>query len=529
MKGLPTPIDPVQLAVMLQGYNKDRVDYLVQGFIFGFILGFEGHAETRQVKNLKSAEQLPEIVREKLNKELLLGRISGPYCSPPLKNFVVSPLGLVPKKNPGKFRIIHHLSYPEGSSVNDGIPDRHAAVHYASVDDAVKVIKSLGQQCYLVKLDIESAFKIIPVHPSDYHLLGLHWDGAYYFDKTLPMGCRSSCAIFEAFSTAIEWVALHKLNIVGVKHILDDFLLMSVTLDAGNQARQSFEQMAQRIGIPLAPEKTEGPTTCLTFAGIELDTVCMEARLPADKRLKAIQQIQELLPKKRVTLKELQSIIGFLNFCCKVVIPGRAFLRRLMNLTIGLSKPSHHVRLNAEAKADLKAWLLFLDSFNGKAMFLDDAWLLASDLHLYTDASGTLGYGAFLDTEWFYGAWPDVWVSYNITLLELFPIMAALSLWGEQLANKRILLHTDNMALVHILNTQTSREGKIMMLVRKLVVTCMRHNIHFKAQHVPGICNQLADALSRQQVERFKELAPGAQPLPTQLPPHLQPSNLCLG
>ena len=64
----------------------------------------------------------PTSVNDKLSKELAAGRIVGPFDSPPFETFRVSPLGIVPKKLPGKFRLIHHLSYPEGLSVNDGIP-----------------------------------------------------------------------------------------------------------------------------------------------------------------------------------------------------------------------------------------------------------------------------------------------------------------------------------------------------------------------------------------------------------------------
>ena len=72
-------------------------------------------------KNLASALQHPVIVDNKLEKEISLNRIAGPFPSPPFSNLVISPLGVVPKKAEGEFRLIHHLSYPEGGSVNDCI------------------------------------------------------------------------------------------------------------------------------------------------------------------------------------------------------------------------------------------------------------------------------------------------------------------------------------------------------------------------------------------------------------------------
>ena len=166
---------------------------------------------------------------DKLSKELAAGRIVGPFDAPPFKPFRVSPLaalGIVAKKLPGEFRLIHHLSYPEGLSVNDGIPKELATVRYATIDDAVRLFKSPGKGCFLAKTDIKSAFRIIPVAPSHFPLLGMEWQGKFYFDKCLPMGCSSSCNIFETFSTALERIAKDKLHASSIIHILDNFLFI---------------------------------------------------------------------------------------------------------------------------------------------------------------------------------------------------------------------------------------------------------------------------------------------------------------
>ena len=135
-----------------------------------------------------------------------MDRIAGPFDQPPFESFWVSPLGLVPKKVPGEYRMIHHLSFPKGQSVNDGISVEYSHVQYATIDDAIKLIKEVGQGCYLAKTDFKSAFCIIPIRPEDYPLLGMTWQGKFYFDKCMPMGCSSSCRTFESFSTALDRV-----------------------------------------------------------------------------------------------------------------------------------------------------------------------------------------------------------------------------------------------------------------------------------------------------------------------------------
>ena len=128
----------------------------------------------------------------------------------------------------------------------------------------------------------------------------------------------------------------------------------------------------------------------MSFAGIELDTLKMEARLPPDKLVKTL--IEDFFGRKKVILKEMQSLIGILNFTCSVIVPGRTFLHRLINLTVGIRRPRYFIRLPREVKADLRIqWLEFLQCYNGKSFFLDYIWLSSSKLHLYTDASGSLG------------------------------------------------------------------------------------------------------------------------------------------
>ncbi|KAJ1103598.1 hypothetical protein NDU88_001019 [Pleurodeles waltl] len=166
------------------------------------------------------------VVARKLEKERALGRLAGPFRCPPLSGFVCSPLGVVPKKEPGQFRLIHNLSAPQGSSVNDAIDPQLCSVRYASVDNAVDKVRALGRGSLLAKTDIESAFRLLPVHPDDYHLLGFQFRGEYYFDQCMPMGCSISCSYFEQFSSFLQWVLSQRTGHREVIHYLDDFLIL---------------------------------------------------------------------------------------------------------------------------------------------------------------------------------------------------------------------------------------------------------------------------------------------------------------
>ena len=85
--------------------------------------------------------------------------------------------------------------------------------------------------------------------------------------------------------------------------------------------------------------------------------------------------------------------------------------------------------------------------------------------------------------------------------------MLSLHLWGHEMANCCILFFTDNEALVHVINKQSCKDKASILLMRALVLGCLRNNILFRAKHVRGVHNTLADSLSRLQVETFPTLS----------------------
>ncbi|XP_021367155.1 uncharacterized protein LOC110459297 [Mizuhopecten yessoensis] len=518
---LPTPIKVQVFLTHLAGYPQDKFQFLKMGFTEGFSLQYYGSRRFRTSKNLKSALDNVSVLKQKIEKEISLGRIQGPFQTPPFPNLQVSPLGLVPKKELNEFRVIHHLSYPQGTSINDGINPEDATVAYQTIDDAVRLVKHFGRGSLMAKTDIESAFRLIPIHPTDYELLGFQIDDKFYFDKVLPMGCSISCRLFEAFSSAIHWIMETKYQVAGVVHILDDFLFVAPPGSSKcMEDLANFLTFCQHTQIPIKQSKTVNPCTQLTFLGIELDSSKMEARLPMDKIIKMRQLLDQFSRRRKVTLRELQSLIGLLNFACKVISPGRTFLRRLINLTCGLQKPHHHVRLSREARADIAAWKVFIDSFNGVSMFLDDRWVTTPQLQFFTDASNR-GFGAIFNTSWLFGTWPASFTSYHITVKEFFAIVLAIEIWGPCLRNRCLLLYCDNMAVVDIINKQTSKDSTLMALTRRFVITSLRFNILFSARHIPGKSNILADHLSRLQVELFQQQAPHMERHSTPVPDHL--------
>ena len=525
-----TPINVDLLESYLEGHpDKHFVATLCSGLREGFRIGYHGPRNQTSYPNLRSANLHPDILEQNLLTEVLNGHTVGPFSTPPFPNFRISPLGLVPKKHSDKWRTIFHLSYPKKSpsSINANIPIEQFTLRYISIDNAIHLLLSLGKGAFMFKTDVQSAFRIIPVHPLDWELLGMQWKGLYFFDTVLPFGLRSASFLFNTLSDALEWIICHKLHIPGVLHILDDFFIACAPpRPQCSTALCQLLTLFTELDIPIAPGKTFPPSTHLEFMGILLDSMKMEARLPDNKLIRLRELVSSWQHKTCCRLRELQSLIGSLHFACKVVAPGRPFLRRMISLTRSLSNPSSFIRLGREFHKDLDMWALFLSSWHGVHLFLPPYSPSTDFIPLFTDAAGSIGYGAYLHPLWFNGKWlPQHQLAPNqdisIAWQELFPIYLACALWGSLWCNKHVRFSCDNLTVVSILNTKSSKTPRIMDLLRPIILLSLQHNFTLTAVHVAGLQNGTADSLSRFQMERFRELAPGASPTCYPIPEYL--------
>lgn len=521
-----TPVKVQEMLPFLREYpDRAAAELLEFGFRDGFRIPCVSATLAGEFRNLSSVSVRPEVVSAKFLKEVSLGRMAGPFSVLPLSDLCVSPLGLVPKKEPGQFRLIHHLSYPSGSSVNDGIDPARCKVVYTSFDAALHWVRRCGRGALLAKTDIEAAFRLLPVHPESFRWLGCFWEGQFFVDLCLPIGCSISCSYFETFSTFLEWVVKSESQIPSVLHYLDDFLFVG---PSGSRVclslLQTMERVSRNFGVPLAPDKTEGPTTVIKFLGILIDSERMECRLPDDKVEDLRQAVGRARESNKIRLRDLQSLLGKLNFACRIIPMGRVFCRRLAMATAGAKSPAHFIRLSAALREDLSVWVSFLEIFNGRSLFLADP-VSSWELKLFTDASGSHGFGAYFQGEWCAAPWPDSWKAKgwctNLALLELFPLVVSLVLWGERLRHRRVKFFCDNLGVVQAVNSQTANSPPVVALLRHFVLKCLVLNIHAIAEHVAGVDNGIADSISRFQWARFRELAPEADAVGIPCPGYL--------
>lgn len=254
---------------------------------------------------------------------MVTGRLLGPFVTPPHSQFIRSLLGVIPKKEQASFRVIHDLSFPKGKAVNDMIPNHLTAVSYEDFDHVAALIVAQGRGCLIAKVDIKSAFRILPIHPNSVHLFGFSFKEEFYMDKCLPMGCSLSCVLFECFSSSLQDVLLRSFSFHCVSHILDDFIFIAPAGSGLCQKQlECFTAMAQYADIPIKSSKTVLPTCVAPIHGIEVDTRHFTSCLPRDKIDTLTQLLISFKDKRSARLKAWQSLIGSLSFTTWVVQPG---------------------------------------------------------------------------------------------------------------------------------------------------------------------------------------------------------------
>ena len=196
----------------------------------------------------------------------------------------------------------------------------------------------------MAKTDIKSAFRIIPIHPSDFPLLGMKLDNQFYYDVSLPMGLFSSCAFFEAFSSSSEWIsAVYRFGSSGVFYIVDDFLFIAKTETKCRTDLSNFLRLCGHLGVPICPgENRWAPISGHSVCGLNTRFSKTGSPFAGRQASKCRLLLESFRKRRKLTLREVQSLLGLLTFTCSVMVPVRPFLRRMIDLTFGVSPiPSH--------------------------------------------------------------------------------------------------------------------------------------------------------------------------------------------
>ena len=481
---------------LLQGYHDiEIIEWMTYGWPIGRLPTLEDPEIT--FKNHKGATEHPQALEQYINKEQKYDAVLGPFEVIPFTQYVgISPLSTRPKKESTERRVILDLSFPPERSVNDGIKKDnylgfHAKLTFPKTDQLAARVFFLGKGTKLYKVDLHRYFRQLNLDPGDYSLVGYVIGGKLYFDKMVPMGVRTGPYVAQRVSSAIAWI-VHQLQYYLLNYV-DDFVGAEIQEKAW-AAFHFLTNLLRDLNVQTSPEKVVPPTTRLEFLGTTFDSEKMSMEVPQSKLQEIKEELSSWEEKQEVTRREIESLIGKLQFAARCVRAGRLFLSRLLNWLRETNRQDTH-KIPPEARKDIGWWRKFMEKYNGVSII----WLHTvprTDALMATDAC-LQGYGGISGEEYFRGEFPQEWKNKNIATLELLAVLVGLRKWKNKFRGRYFWIHVDNEAVATILNTGASRDKQLQDILREIAYLAAQGQFFIKAKHISGVSNRVPDWLSR--------------------------------
>ena len=239
----------------------------------------------------------------------------------------------------------------------------------------------------------------------------------------------------------------------------------------------TIKHSCTHAGFPLEEDKSEGPTPCIIFLGMELNSVTQTIRLPDDKLAKLRLLLHDFGGRKAMRKHELLSLVGYLQHASKAVRQGLSFVCRLIDLAHVVHPLDGFVRLITSARSDILWWKIFAAQWNGTSMLY--IYCQANhQIHVFSDASGAWGCGAYSGKEWFHFQWPATLPACHIAVKEKVLLVVAATLWEASWQGLSVRFHSDNSAVVALLNSGSVRDDSLMQLMRYLAFVAAKVQLH---------------------------------------------------
>ena len=494
---VPSPWN-VQLGYQVGYQDIEVVDFIEFGWPLDVV---DSPVQGEFPRNQKGAMDNVEALECYVKAEKQRGGIIGPFLTNPLgKNAKFSPLDAIPKRDSDDLRIIMNLSYPHNqSSVNasmskDNYLGQQTSLRYPSIEDLVRIIKKKERGCLLFKCDLWKCYRQIYMDPGFIHVLGFTVGGKLYFDVVLTMGLRIACYIYQRITNAVMYI-YRCLSYEGINY-LDD-LGEAESRNKASEAFLALGKLLRNLEIWEAEAKATPPSEIMTFLGVSCNSVTFTLEITTDRLREILALVRDWLVKDRVSLQEVQSLAGKLNFVCSTVRSGRVLLARILSFLCEFQGRPGRRKLTEDIKQDLRWWDRFLYKFDGVSMFPESRWLPPNSL-ISMDSCLT-GCGGWSDGEYFHAEFPSKFNNrkdININELECLAVVVAVKVWLPKLQNKNVLMYCDNEVTVQVINRGNARNKFTQACLRELVWFTANNNTWVKMCYCPGISNRICYVLS---------------------------------
>jgi hypothetical protein len=393
---------------------------------------------------------------------------------------------LVPKKGPNEWRPIINLK-----PLNQFIQYRHF-----KMEGFVTVRHTIRKGDFMAKVDLTDAYFTIPIFQEHRKFLRFRWKNRTLEYTCLPFGLSSSPWVF----TKLLRVAVAYLRRLGIKLViyLDDLLILGSTSQECAAAVALVISTLESLGFLINFKKSETvPTQCIEYIGLITDSLSMSFRLTDKKIADIFRLCNEMLKKRKCSLRALAKIIGNFNWACYAVSFAPAHFRSLQALYISSSKANNNnldvsIYLDEDSLSDLNWWIKEANFSAGKSLLS-----IRPDIHLSSDASRT-GWGAVCLDVKTGGPWTAAELQFHINALELLAALKALECFTPSVRDCSVVIEVDNTTAVSYINKLGGCRSKpLCSIALRISSWCEERNLSLNAVFIPGISNTLADTESR--------------------------------
>ena len=396
----------------------------------------------------------------------------------------------------------------------------HWPFSYASVSDAIALLK---RGWWMARIDLEKFFNQILLHISDWKYLGVNLDELAKLigelDHWRAQGIDVSEAIdlvsayaqfgvasFPALANALMAATAAILRHAGIPNcfLTDDVFVCGATEEACQQHLDKALSIIASLGWRYQPTKIIPPSQCMVFLGILIDTVKCRLSIPANKLEQYAASVQAVIDAEadnKLRYKDLESLVGKLNWVSEVTIAGRARVRRL-SACLWMRKSSRRTyalaHLSTGAKADLQWWRDYLARPDVASRWVP-FWTTNVPLHCstFSDAAGDVGYSLVMDGTVYQGLWSDDAALKSSGYKELIPLLLAVQQLGPEAEGRVVIMTTDNLGNVFAINKGSCKSDASYELLCRIFEIAAQKKIYLVADWVPREHNIFQDAVSR--------------------------------
>ena len=547
--GARSPLRPDRWRYYLADHpDQELVRLFIRGIEEGFATGYCGDTHTYRAPTRTLSHDDTQHILTDLERELKLGRISGPYTHPPTTGpypfYRTAPTYTITKKQSHKKRRIDNLSFPAGHSVNDNIDKKDFPVNYSNIDKITQAILE-GEPGDLVScIDIKDAYRHYTINPWDLALFVIEFLGMFFLQLFLNFGCTANCGIFDTGSHLITWMGMHhraiknhpELGLRRIECILDDFSLFhshaaSLNRDLALLELNQFIQQVEDLGFKIQHDKTQAATTTPTIMGLQFDTTTGTVTIPDDKCERYRSSLDDLftdsqppntLGPRTTTIARLRELLGKLVYVTNVVYSGRTRLYHLFRCLNGaLSRARKRlgpaanrmktfpgtlnlVHISTAAQDDLHFWRALLLRMPSRLLLLrrlPRCDPVLSCRQVTTDAS-SWGVGGYYETTYgesmyFSIPWNSSITPPHSTYGELFALIVAVALWDYDWKLEHILWITDCSCHTTGLYKIRTTAPELLAIHDFLDLRSSLGFYQYAPRWIKGEDNTLADELSR--------------------------------